>query len=196
MNLESFWVLLFAGFIFFVFYIYRRDQIKKQKKLLEEQMFKRNGKVVSVGFFTFPKLLFNYYGYDTTLYSTPGGRNRPPYTYASSLFRFSRDVRLTLYSEGVFTKLGKLIGMQDIQIGNTEFDNTFIVKGSEEFFVKRFLTPKVQQKLLSLKDKNPYLQMTQDKLVLRITYIPKDTEDYDNFIDTALSLLESLQKFG
>ena len=37
--------------------------------------------------------------------------------------------RFTIYRKGFFSGLGKLLGMQDIEIGDPEFDEAFIIQG-------------------------------------------------------------------
>jgi len=40
--------------------------------------------------------------------------------------------RFTIYRRGLFSDLGKLLGMQDIEIGDAEFDRDFVIKGNNE----------------------------------------------------------------
>ena len=53
-------------------------------------------------------------------------RMRAPYVNPEG-FRF------TIYRKGFFSDLGKLLGMQDIEVGDPEFDEAFIIKGNDEF---------------------------------------------------------------
>src|SRR4051794_24396727 len=50
-------------------------------------------------------------------------RMRAPYVNPDG-FRF------TVYRTGFFSDLGKLLGMQDIEVGDFEFDEAFILKGT------------------------------------------------------------------
>jgi len=59
---------------------------------------------------------------------------------------------MMLYKEGVLTKIGKALGMQDIQLGNTEFDEKFLVKGKNPVQVKDILNFDLQHKLLTTYD--------------------------------------------
>src|ERR1017187_4777760 len=40
--------------------------------------------------------------------------------------------RFTIYRKGVFSGLGKMLGMQDIEVGDPEFDEAFIIQGNNE----------------------------------------------------------------
>ena len=56
-------------------------------------------------------------------------RMRAPYVNPEG-FRF------TIYRKGIFSELGKLMGMQDIEVGDPGFDENFIIKGNDEFRVR------------------------------------------------------------
>ena len=54
--------------------------------------------------------------------------------------------RFTIYRKGVFSDLGKLMGMQDIEVGDPEFDDAFIIKGTDESKVRElFSNRKIRQ---------------------------------------------------
>src|SRR3954469_3170358 len=54
-------------------------------------------------------------------------------------------LRFTVYRKGLFSGLGKLLGMQDIEVGDPEFDEAFIVKGTDEARVRElFADPEVR----------------------------------------------------
>ena len=40
--------------------------------------------------------------------------------------------RFTIYRQGVFSDIGKWLGMQDVTVGCPEFDEAFIIKGNNE----------------------------------------------------------------
>jgi len=39
--------------------------------------------------------------------------------------------RFTVYRKGVFTELGKFMGMQDVEVGHPDFDRDFVIKGTD-----------------------------------------------------------------
>ncbi len=56
--------------------------------------------------------------------------------------------RFTIYRKGFLSDLGKLLGIpeQDIEVGDPEFDEAFIIKGTDEFKVRAlFANPKIRQ---------------------------------------------------
>lgn len=40
-------------------------------------------------------------------------------------------LRFTVYRKGVFSELGKYLGMQDVEVGHPEFDRDFIIQGND-----------------------------------------------------------------
>ena len=57
---------------------------------------------------------------------------RPP-TPAFGLPTSTRTgFRFTIYRKSIFSGLGKLLGMQDVEVGDPEFDEAFIIKGNDE----------------------------------------------------------------
>jgi hypothetical protein len=53
--------------------------------------------------------------------------------------------RFTIYRKGFFSDLGKLLGMQDIEVGDPEFDEAFVIQGNDEArVVTLFSDPKVR----------------------------------------------------
>jgi hypothetical protein len=66
-------------------------------------------------------------------------RMRAPYVNPEG-FRFA------IYRKGFFSDLGKLLGMQDIEVGEPDFDEAFIIKGNDEDRVRvLFSEPKIRQ---------------------------------------------------
>jgi hypothetical protein len=66
-------------------------------------------------------------------------RMRAPYVNPEG-FRF------TIYRKGFFSDLGKLLGMQDIEVGEPDFDEAFIIKGNDEDRLRvLFSDPKIRQ---------------------------------------------------
>jgi hypothetical protein len=67
-------------------------------------------------------------GHTTIVYT----RLRAPYVNPSG-FRFS------VYRKNVFSGIGKLFGMEDVEIGDPQFDHDFIVKATSESRVRELL---------------------------------------------------------
>ena len=77
-------------------------------------------------------------------------RMRAPYVNPGG-FRF------TIYRKGVFSDLGKKLGMQDIEVGDEPFDRDFIIKGNDEARVRELLS---DQKIRELIARQPEILFT------------------------------------
>ena len=72
-------------------------------------------------------------------YSTTYTRMRAPYVNKDG-FRF------TIYRKSIFSGLGKLLGMQDVEVGFPEFDEAFVIKGNDEGKLRAlFANPRIRQ---------------------------------------------------
>jgi hypothetical protein len=67
---------------------------------------------------------------DTFVVAT--GHSAVPYTRMRAPYVNADGFRFTIYRKGVFTALGKLLGMEDVEVGFPEFDEAFVIKGTDE----------------------------------------------------------------
>jgi len=71
---------------------------------------------------------------DTHTVST--GRSSVTYTRLRAPYVNRDGFRFTIYRKSVFSGLGKLLGMQDIEVGEPSFDDEFIIQGNHEAKVR------------------------------------------------------------
>jgi len=69
-------------------------------------------------------------------------RMRAPYVNPDG-FRF------TVYRKGIFTEIGKWLGMQDVTVGHDEFDRDFVIKGNDEQKLRRLFSSQKIRDLIS-----------------------------------------------
>jgi len=68
-------------------------------------------------------------------------RMRAPYVNADN-FRFS------IHRKSIFTSLAKMLGMQDVEVGYPEFDDAFVIKGTDVAKLRAlFSNPKIRELL-------------------------------------------------
>ena len=66
-------------------------------------------------------------------------------------FKEGYDLGLNVYNESFLSKVGKLFGQQDIQLGDKELDKLVVIKGRDELAVKQLLdSQRVRQQLLRM----------------------------------------------
>jgi hypothetical protein len=132
---------------------------------------------------------------------SPATRLRAPYINPEG-FRF------TLYRKGFFSDLGKLLGMQDIEVGDPEFDEAFIIKGNDESKVRDlFANPKIRQMIqaqpkirLRVKDSEgwfgPKFPENVDELYFQVVGVIKDVERLKALFDLFATMLDHLCRIG
>ena len=128
-------------------------------------------------------------------------RMRAPYVNPEG-FRF------TIYRKGFFSDLGKLLGMQDIEVGDPEFDEAFIIKGNDERQVRDlFSDPKIRQMIqdqpkirLEVKDSEgwfgPKFPEDVDELHFQVVGVIKDVERLKALFDLFAAVLDQLCRIG
>lgn len=128
-------------------------------------------------------------------------RMRAPYVNPEG-FRF------TIYRKGLFSGLGKLLGMQDIEIGHPEFDEAFIVKGTDDFRVRelfddaevRWLMLAQPQIRLEVKDSEgwfgPKFPEDVDELHFQVVGVIKDVGRLKGLFDLFAVVLDRLCRIG
>ncbi|MCH4886009.1 hypothetical protein EZV73_00450 [Acidaminobacter sp. JC074] len=77
-------------------------------------------------------IIFDYFVVST-------GKSAITYTRLRAAFKNPSQFELKLSKEGVFSKIGKALGGQDIQIGDELFDHDYIVKSNDELMATRLL---------------------------------------------------------
>jgi hypothetical protein len=128
-------------------------------------------------------------------------RMRAPYVNPEG-FRF------TIYRKGFFSDLGKLLGMQDIEVGDSDFDEAFIIKGNDEGKVSAlFANPKIWQMLqdqpqirLEVKDSEgwfrPKFPEDVDELHFQVVGVIKDVDRLKALLDLFAAVLDRLCCIG
>ena len=128
-------------------------------------------------------------------------RMRAPYVNPDG-FRFK------IYRRGVFTELGKLLGMQDVEIGIEQFDHDFVIKGTDESKLRAlFMNPDVRR----LVEAQPDIQLTVqddegwfgpkfpdgvDELQFVVGGILKDQDRLKSIFDLFATTLDQLCDIG
>lgn len=93
------------------------------------------GTFVEGGFFRGSKALLQHEDWTLTLdtYTVSSGNNSSTtYTRMRAPYVNADGFRFQVYREGLFSGLGRLFGMQDVQVGQPEFDRDFVIKGNSE----------------------------------------------------------------
>lgn len=76
-------------------------------------------------------------------YTVSRGRSSTTYTRVQASGEGPRDLRLTVREKDVFSSIGKVLGAQDVVVGDAPFDERFVVKASDEDLARAWLVPDV-----------------------------------------------------
>jgi hypothetical protein len=116
--------------------------------------------------------------------------------------------RFTISRTGFLSGLGKLLGMRDIEVGDPEFDEAFILRGTDEAKVRALLAdpalralivaqPKVR---LTVKDSEgwfgPSFPPDVDELHFQVAGVIKDVDRLKGLFDLFAAVLDRLCRIG
>jgi hypothetical protein len=87
------------------------------------------------------------------LYTVSTGQTHHHYTRIRAPFVNADGFHFQIYRAGVFSEVGKRLGMQDIEVGFPDFDAAFIIKGNDETRLRQlFSYEKIRALLLAQPD--------------------------------------------
>jgi hypothetical protein len=82
------------------------------------------------------------------IYTVSDGKVSTTYTRIRAPFENLGNMYFKIYRKGVFSNLGKLLGMQDINVGYSDFDEDFIIKGNNELKIMQLFSNEKIRKLI------------------------------------------------
>lgn len=113
---------------------------------------------VDGGFWNTSKVVAHVKNWSVTLdtYIVSTGKSSVTYTRMRAPYVNPDGFRFKIYREGLFSGLGKLLGMQDICIGDDDFDKAFVIKGNDENKVISLFS---DTRIRELVDMQPYISL-------------------------------------
>jgi hypothetical protein len=141
-------------------------------------------------------------------YTVSTGESSETYTRIRAPYVNPDGFRFTIYRKGFFSELGKLLGIQDIEVGDPEFDEAFIIKGNDEprvviLFsdseIRRLIgaQPKIK---LAVKDSEewfgPRFPDDVDELRFQVVGVIKDVERLKALFELFAAVLDRLCRIG
>lgn len=89
---------------------------------------------VEGGFWKADKVLIQHGQWTITLdvFTQSSGDHSHSYTRLRAPYVNKDGFRFTIYRKSIFTGIGRLFGMQDVEVGYPEFDETFVIQGNDE----------------------------------------------------------------
>ncbi len=113
------------------------------------------GNLVEGGFWQGSKVEARHGEWTVTLdtYTVSTGKSSITYTRMRAPYANPDGFVFAIYRQGVFSTIGKWLGMQDVCVGYPEFDEAFIIKGNDEWKLRRlFANEKIRQLITAQPD--------------------------------------------
>jgi hypothetical protein len=141
-------------------------------------------------------------------YTDSSGEANTTYTRIRAPYVNPSGFRFTIYRKGFFSDWGKLFGMQDIEVGDPEFDESFVIQGDDEgrvraLFADREIRRMIQaQPKLRLTVKNsegwfgPRFPDDVDELHFQVVGVIKELPRLKALFDLFAAVLDQLWRMG
>ena len=141
-------------------------------------------------------------------YTISNGKTSTTYTRMRAPFVDSEGFRFTVYRKGIFSEIGKWFGMQDIEIGDANFDQDFILKSNREPKLRELLGSSKIRELINqqpeiyfaIKDDEGFFGSSfpegVDELYFQVVGVITDLERLKLLYDLFAETLDQLCRIG
>ena len=180
---------------------------KEVWKQLSEEI---NANYIEGSFFKGPRIEYKHNNWTIYLdtYTVSTGKSSITYTRMRVPFINQKKFLFKVYRKGVFSNIGKALGMQDIEIGYDYFDNDYIIKGNDEILLRRIfqnhnirdLIEGQSSIVLEIKDNEgrfgPKFNDNESELYFIVTGVIKDKDRLKNLFDLFILVINELEMIG
>ena len=181
-----------------------------QREIWQQLSHEMNGRFVQGGFAKGDKVQVAHGEWTLTLdkYAVSTGKVVIIFTRMRAPYVNPDGFRFRVYRRGVFSDIGKMFGMQDIEVGQPGFDEEFIIKGTDEGKLRQlFANPKIRQLIeaqkdidFSVKDDEGWFGPTfpegVDELSFTVVGVIKDVERLKLLYELFTATLDELCRIG
>jgi len=168
------------------------------------------GQYVDGGFWKGDKVVVEHADWTLTLdtYAVSTGKATVVFTRMRAPFVNPGGFRFDIYRKSVFSSIGKFFGMQDIEVGDPQFDVDFIVKSTDESRVRQLLgNARIRELLEKQKDVDFSVKDDEgwfgakfpegvDELNFAVVGIIKDIDRLKQLYDLFAETLDELCRIG
>ena len=162
------------------------------------------------GFFKNGKVVLSHRQWEITLdtHAVHTGKSTIVYTRMRAPYVNRDGFRFKIYRRNIFSGIGKLFGVQDVEVGDAFFDDEFIVQGEPEHLVRSLLTNGMIRQLIQnqkdihfeVKDDEGWFSEKfpegVDELYFEVVGIIKDKDRLKNLFDLFSLVLDELCRLG
>lgn len=141
-------------------------------------------------------------------YTVSTGKSTIIYTRMRAPFINLNNFYFKIYRTGIFSEIGKMLGMEDINIGYEEFDENFVIKSNSQEKVKQLFSNKSVRDLiqeqpqinLEIKDDEGFFSTRfpegVDELYFQVTGVIKDIDRLKELYELFAEVLKELCNIG
>ena len=169
-----------------------------------------DGQYVEGGFAKSDKVVATHGEWTVTLdtYVVSTGKTVIVFTRMRAPFVNPSGFRFNVYRKGLFTELGRMLGVQDVEIGDEAFDRDFVIQGTDEAKLQELFASASLRQLLaaqpavrfSVKDDEGWFGQTfpagVDELCFQVTGVIKDTARLKRLFELFSETLDQLCRIG
>jgi hypothetical protein len=128
---------------------WQRRASQKRREMLTAMIPSYGGEVVGSSFWTEPMLHFSLGGMPARVWVWTG--KRPNAELTVELNRAGLNLfDVVVVTDKLDQKIGKLMGMQDLEIGDAQFDRKMVLRASDPERLRAFLQPQTRRAILTL----------------------------------------------
>lgn len=181
-----------------------------QKELWRQLSAEMNARFVEGGLWKGDRVQATHGEWTVTLdkYVVSTGKVTVVYTRMRAPYVNPDGFRFKVYRRGLFSDLGKFLGMQDVEVGHEEFDRDFIIKGNDESKLRHlFGNPKLRELVAAQKDIDfsvkddegwfgPAFPDGVDELAFLVVGVIKDIERLKQLYELFGATLDELCRIG
>ena len=143
-------------------------------------------------------------------YTVSTGKSSVIYTRIRAPYVNPDGFRFNIYRRGIFSDLGKMLGMQDVEIGDPKFDEDFIIRGNDETKLRQLFADARLRELISEQpdihfsvkdDENRFWGSRNfppdvDELYFQVIGVIKDVDRLKRLFDLFAETLDQLCRMG
>ena len=162
------------------------------------------------GFFKNGKVVLSHRQWEITLdtYTVHTGKSTIIYTRMRAPYVNRDGFRFNIYRKSIFSGIGKMFGVKDIEVGDAFFDDEFIIQGEPEHLVRSLLTNGMIRQLIQkqkdirfqIKDDEGWFKKNfpegVDELYFEVVGIIKDKERLKDLFDLFTLVMDELCRLG
>jgi len=162
------------------------------------------------GFFKNGKVVLSHRQWEITLdtHAVHTGKSTIVYTRMRAPYVNRDGFRFKIYRRNIFSGIGKLFSVEDVEVGDAFFDDEFIVQGEPEHLVRSLLTNGMIRQLIQnqkdihfeIKDDEGWFSEKfpegVDELYFEVVGIIKDKDRLKNLFDLFSLVLDELCRLG